>query len=144
MQKNTPVDVSRQRQTLLPQLTFEQICDLEPRVRELYELVVGIGQAARSADAFCAINHWHGSPRQNDGRSIRRKLKSLVGPDAKDPRLATWASHDTAHRTLWGALPGCRGCVCCGRGDSSVPDPPLLFDLPVQRKVKAARAGDAQ
>lgn len=140
----TALSSSGQRQIPLLRLTFEEICEREPRVRVLYNLVLGIREAARSADAFCAINHWYGSPRQNDKRSVRRKMKRLVGPGAKDPRLATWAAHDTVHRILWDALPGCRGCVCCGDGDSPVQDPPLLFDLIVQRNVETAQVGHAE
>ncbi len=127
-------------------LTFEEICSLDPRVRELYELTLGIRKAARNANSFCAINHWHGSPRQHDQRSIRRHLKSLVGPGshAADPRLASWAAHDTVHRVLWDALPGCRGCVCCGDGDTPVNDPPLLFDAVQTHDSNAAQSGFSQ
>jgi len=82
-------------------LTFEQQCELEPR---LSGLASEIRALSTHSPRFCANRTW--------GRNFERRFNCLVGWYAWNPTLRTEEAYNTAFRHLYRLLPACRDCAC--------------------------------
>lgn len=90
----------------------------EPRLHDL------LGRAIRTRDDakdFCANHVWYGCSLRDRCTTcrggLRTALAELVGWSAECPELATERAYSLAYDTLFGALPGCRGCGCLSASD---------------------------
>ena len=85
-------------------LTFEKILEMEPEVRRLYNVAKMIGDNKKNR-TFCASVVWY--------QLFEPVLVELVGWErkAKDI-LATSVAYDLAYKSIYKALPNCRGCLC--------------------------------
>jgi hypothetical protein len=87
-------------------LTFQQICELEPRVKALFGEAKAVHDD-RSQKSFCANDVWFG---------IRSRLVKLVGFEELNPQinpqLTSSAVYDTVLNTIYEVLPPCRNCGC--------------------------------
>ena len=100
--------------TVQHRVTFAELAGLEPRLAAL----LAEAQAVRDdgVDAvFCGTEWflgWYGRP------SFKRRLSALVGWFAgRRGVLGTSAAYDVAYRTVYAALPACRGrCACMRAG----------------------------
>ena len=90
-------------------LTFENLCAIEPRLRELERRVKAVRDDGTAS--FCANDAWYGL-RSWHRRGLRNKMAALVGWGASNPCLRSSEAYDIAHRTLYEALPDCRSCQC--------------------------------
>lgn len=86
--------------TALTNPTWEELVALEPRLAELYTEA----RAVRRTRRFCANAVWV--------RQFKPRLLRLAGWYAEKPELRTTGAYDVAYRTLYAALPDCRGCLC--------------------------------
>lgn len=89
-------------------LSFQQICDLEPRLQELFNEAKAV-QDDPSKESFCANTVWYGYSGQ---KGFRPRVVELVGYNATNPQLATNEAYDTAYQVIYEALPPCRNCIC--------------------------------
>ncbi|RZU29054.1 hypothetical protein [Edaphobacter modestus] len=85
-------------------LSFQQICDLEPRVQALFDEAKAVHDDP-AAESFCANTVWHRS-------GFKKRVSALAGFDATHPQLQTNEAYDTAYQTIYLALPNCRNCGC--------------------------------
>ena len=85
-------------------LTFQQICDLEPRVRALFDEAKAVTDDP-SEVSFCANTVWH-------RQGFKKRVSALVGYDAINPQLAGDQAYDCAYQTIYAVLPVCRNCGC--------------------------------
>ena len=92
-------------------MTFEQLCELEPKLKALAEEAKATRDDG-SGEAFCANAVWYGYAGH---RGIKRRLLLLVGferPDGPDELLTTEA-YDVSYQAIYDMLPDCRGeCGC--------------------------------
>ena len=92
-------------------LTFEDLCELEPRLATLYNEAKSINDNRRKR-SFCANRIWYA------WGGLRERMTPLVGYAVQrrggDPRLATSRAYDVAYHSIYDALPDCRNCVCYG------------------------------
>lgn len=91
--------------------TWEQLVAREPRLGE----VMATARAARrdTPARYCANEAWFGyGPHR--GQGVKPLLDPLVGwhAESRDPLLTTSLAYDVAYRTIYAALPDCRGCDC--------------------------------
>ena len=94
-------------------LTFEGLCELEPRLRALYNEVSAIKDDG-SKPYFCA-NHTWDEWNEETGNSFKGRVAELVGYRRKEhPVLGTSRAYRVAYHTIYDALPDCRSCVCWG------------------------------
>jgi hypothetical protein len=88
--------------------TWDELAALDARLVDLLNLARSYQNGRRRR--FCAIHVyvWELKPR----------LLALVGWDrrAGPDLLRTEAAYDVALKTVYGALPDCRGCACIPRG----------------------------
>lgn len=94
-------------------LTWDQLAELEPRLRALEAEVRAFadGYAKRRVRCANAVMLGFGS---FDGRGIKDRLQRLVGwyrPD-RHPVLSSALAYDLAGDRLYRLLPDCRGCNC--------------------------------
>lgn len=84
---------------------FDNLCDREPRLRDLEADVKETAAAARKRRRRCA---------NRMARDFEPWLARLVGPDRRDgdPVLAADKALDAAGQHLFNLLPDCRGCGC--------------------------------
>jgi hypothetical protein len=88
-------------------MTFQECCEIEPRLAELLALASSFKPAAD--EPFCANAVWYGHHR----RGLKAALCQLVGWDANcDPRLRTSSVYGLCYDTIYAALPDCNGCAC--------------------------------
>jgi hypothetical protein len=96
--------------------TFEQLVQHEPRLGELRDLIVDIGQMLNENPTnrrFCARWCWFGKPGETYPAYIgglRKAMIELFGWEAQraDPFLRTSEAYDVATETLCALLPACR------------------------------------
>ncbi len=89
--------------------TWDELIAIEPGLAALLAEV----RRERPGRRYCANARWFGhAPHRGEG--FKPRMERLVGWRAEggDPRLRTAAAYDAAYRTLYDALPGCRGCAC--------------------------------
>jgi hypothetical protein len=93
-------------------LTFGALAKLEPRLRDL--LAEARAHHRNRAADFCAVAVWFGY--LGCGPGLKGKLCRLVGWKAEQGgALRTSEAYDLAYRTVYRALPDCRGrCACSG------------------------------
>ncbi len=82
-------------------MTFKELVAVEPQLGELYQEA---RQVRHRGKDFCANSIWY--------TCFKPRLVLLVGHKAKHPQLRTAEAYDTAYRTIYGALPNCRSCIC--------------------------------
>lgn len=83
--------------------TFEELCAIEPRLRELAE------RCAALPDGQCPVSAW------GETGGFKEELCRLVGFYCGNPDLRNGADYDVAHRGTHGRLPYCeRRCPRCG------------------------------
>ena len=106
---------------------WEDLATREPRLSEL--LSEARGERAHPGVRYCANETWFG---WRGRRGIKPRLVGLVGWHAgsRDPVLTTATAYDLAYRTVYGALPDCRGCGCPGA-------PPVEPDAAVLDRLDA-------
>lgn len=91
-------------------LSFRQMCEIEPGLRELADEIIAISMS-RTGSRVCA-NELFFSPGEDGEPSMKQRMTQLVGWYARDPRLYSGAAYDLAYRTLYNLLPACRCCGC--------------------------------
>jgi hypothetical protein len=94
-------------------LTWSHLTRLEPRLRKLLAEARAVRDDFTTA-AFCGNAPWYGLDGWR-GRGFKRRLALLVGwlrPDGH-PVLSGSAAYDVAYRTVYEALPDCRGACGC-------------------------------
>jgi hypothetical protein len=92
-------------------MTFEQLCQLEPRLEDLLREA----RSHKGGRSFCANAVWFGYGEYRH-RSFKRRLQELVGWKRKDnPILSTREAYDLAFHTIYQALPDCGDCLCARR-----------------------------
>jgi hypothetical protein len=95
----------RVRISPMSNLSFQQICDLEPQVQALFAEAKAI-QDDPSKESFCANNVWYGHT------GLKSRVAALVGDRATNPQLRTSQAYDMAYHTVYDVLPPCRNCGC--------------------------------
>jgi hypothetical protein len=92
-------------------MTFDQLCELEPRLRQLAREAKSVRDDG-TAKAFCANAAWYG---YFGNPGIKPRLLLLVGferPNGPD-ELRTTEAYDVAYDAIYNMLPDCRGeCGC--------------------------------
>lgn len=85
------------------------LCQIEPRLKELYERAKAVKDDPASS-WFCPQSVWGGYT------GLRAEMTALVGWHAKtqNPMLRTCEAYMSAYRVIYGALPRCRNCTCIG------------------------------
>ena len=88
---------------------FDELCRLEPRLRELEEEVRAVRDDGRQS-FFCSNFSW---------LPLNGRLRDLLGVarrprpgDAPEPRLYDSCAYERAFQHLSRLLPACRGCGC--------------------------------
>ena len=81
-------------------LTFEQLCQMEPRILGLVSEIRNLNSSPR----FCANRTWY--------RDFEDRFNRLVGWHSWNPQLRTEEAYNTAFRRLYALMPGCRDCTC--------------------------------
>ena len=95
-----------------PPLTWAEMCVIKPRLSRLLREIQRVRDDGQS-EYFCRNKRWYGwPPRDDDG--YKSEMHALVGFYAARPELATSQAYDVAYRTLYRALPPCRGPCGCG------------------------------
>ena len=82
-------------------ITFDQLCEIEPRLRHLETMVKSI-QAEKK---FCANEVWY---RKEGIKSRIRQLVGYEGCHSKNDTLCTSEAYDVTYQHLWAILPDCR------------------------------------
>jgi len=97
------------RERKKPAVEFKKLSKLEPRLAALYEQAKSVRDDGKS-QSFCANSIWYG---YSSNAGLKPRLVELVGHRRKDdPILGTSRAYDIAYRTIYEALPACRGCGC--------------------------------
>lgn len=91
-------------------ITWELLCELEPRLLDLLDEVQSI-KDDKTKPSFCANAIWYG---YHGHSSIRNRMHMLVGSKASggDPRLHDFRAEQVALHKLYDELPPCRNCFC--------------------------------
>jgi hypothetical protein len=86
--------------------TFDQILALDPSL-------ICLLRRARNQKGNCANSVWYGK----DG--LRAEMTRVIGHQRTHgpSELKTSAAYDVAYRTLYAALPDCKGCGCLSLED---------------------------
>jgi hypothetical protein len=93
-------------------LTFHQLCQPEPRLRQFFLKVRAISDD-KSRRYCCANELWNGCAAGNHTPgNLREELDDLVGFFAGNPKLRTGEAHDLAHQVLYNLPPDRRDCSC--------------------------------
>ena len=87
-------------------ITFEQLCELEPRLREL-EMETKAIQVGRD---FCASEVWY---KPGGIKSHLRKLVGYEGCHSKNQMLCSDEAYHVVYQHLWAILPNCRHRGSC-------------------------------
>lgn len=92
-------------------MTFEDYCEIEPRLKELMALASDHRFSGHTR--FCANEFWFGYGR-TQSPSLKLRLTRLVGwnADTQDKRLHSQHAYNTCYDTIYNALPNCRHCGC--------------------------------
>lgn len=110
-------------------VTWKELCELEPRLLNLYSEVSSIKD--EGGEFFCANAVWYG---RGDVDGFKHRLVELVGfrrrHDGSDPRLGTSLAYDIAYHKIYDALPDCRDCACVA-----------LWELEIQPRLAGAEEG---
>ena len=85
-------------------LTFDEICRIEPELRTLARLARGEHKRARGSEFYCANAVWY--------QDLKPVLVRLVGWHARSRELRSSAIYDLACDTIYRLLPNCRKCGC--------------------------------
>lgn len=96
------------------QVTFDEVCALEPRVAELRDEVLALTAKHGSDEERCANAMWYGL---GDFPGIKPRLKRLVGWGRRGTEIEALGgthAYDVAYQTLYNLLPSCKGGVLCG------------------------------
>lgn len=82
-------------------VTFEQLCEHEPRLRTLEQEIQNL-----QADSphWCANNVWY--------RDFEGRFNFLVGWHAVNPVLNSEVAYNVAFGHLYGLMPPCKDCAC--------------------------------
>lgn len=96
-------------------ITWQQLIELEPRLRDLLDTAKAIRDDSEEPH-FCANKLWYGS-RENGHREpgLKDELLELVGmcsANKDHPVLGSSRAYDVAYLTIYDVLPECRGCSC--------------------------------
>lgn len=85
-------------------LTFEQLCQLEPGLKTLYDEVKAISR--KGNPKFCPNSVWYGYGNCEAG--FKYRMSRLVGLHRKpaDPVLSSSRAYDVCYAVLYGALKG--------------------------------------
>lgn len=86
-------------------IRFEQLCEIEPRLRELWLKSQAI-RDNRDSDSFCANWHWY----KREG--LKSELCQLVGWEAEREEMQSSGDYDVAYHEIYDQLPNCRNCLC--------------------------------
>jgi hypothetical protein len=88
---------------------FLELAELQPKLMALYEEAKK--HREMKGGVFCANAVWYGYPGH---RGIKPRLIELVGWNQRwHERLGTCEAYDIAYKTIYEALPDCRGeCEC--------------------------------
>ena len=87
-------------------ITFDQLCEIEPRLR-LLEMEA---KSIQAGDDFCANEVWY------ESGGIKSQLRKLVGNegcDSQDPILRSSEAYSLVYQYLWAILPNCRHAGGC-------------------------------
>ncbi|WP_417736292.1 hypothetical protein [Rosistilla oblonga] len=87
-------------------MTFEELCEIEPRLTEL-ERKAKAAELVKYDRQFCANAYW--------ADAIKPALTSLVGWDLvgeADDRLKTMEAYNLTYDHLYSLLPNCNQCGC--------------------------------
>lgn len=84
-------------------MTFEELCQIEPRLLALYRRAQAVKDDKRKP-SFCANRVWY--------TEFKPELCRLVGWEAENPALRTEEAYDLAYDTIYDVLPPCRNCWC--------------------------------
>ena len=89
------------------ELTFEEMCELEPALEALKESIRWMPRILGRRKRFCANEWWY--------FCYKQILCCLVGWDARHPQLKGEHNYNVAYDTLYHLLPDCRNCSCFRR-----------------------------
>src|SRR5215467_6291400 len=90
-------------------LTWERLCELEPRLLALHRRAKAIKDDERKP-WFCANDVWYG---RGSNEGLKEELRNLVGWRRKGhPILGSSEAYDVAYDTVYDVLPPCRNCGC--------------------------------
>ena len=92
-------------------LTFDELARREPLLTALLDEAKSYHAVAKKRRRFCADAVFYGWPGYNPA-GIKRKLVALIGwsrKDQSDPALCTPDAYAVAYKTLYNALPDCKG-----------------------------------
>jgi hypothetical protein len=89
-----------------PQLTWQEMLLLEPRLKQLHKSIKAIKDDTQQP-YFCANQHWLLG-------GLKEELLQLVGWDSTHPdeRMRSDTTYNTAYHKLYETLPDCRDCHC--------------------------------
>lgn len=82
----------------VPVRSFEEICVIEPRLRDLYREA----KSYQPRPGFCANEVWY---RQG---GLKERLTRLVGWGADNPALRSRRVYDLSYDVIYNALPDCQ------------------------------------
>ena len=91
-------------------MTFEQVCEIEPKVRKLLEVAQKVIDD-QTQPVFCARDVWFSYCRYT-GDSLRVRLDRLVGYHAANRQLNKPDLYEMCEASIIAAMPPCRGCKC--------------------------------
>lgn len=84
-------------------MTLDELCEIEPSLRELYHYAKTIKDDSSQA-SFCAQGIWN--------TEFVPQLRQLVGINAEKQELRTAGAYDVASKAILDLLPPCRNCGC--------------------------------
>ena len=85
-------------------MTWAEMAKIEPRLKDLLKQAQDYKRESKKEEVVCAnqaLVSW-----------IKPQLTRLVGWDSPHKELQSHLEFDVAFRTIYGALPDCRGCGC--------------------------------
>jgi hypothetical protein len=85
----------------MSKITFEQLCHLEPRLRDL-EMEIGF---IKTNKKFCALEFWY------KFGGMKSRLCQLVGMTSchkNDAILGSCRAYEVVYRHLWALVPDCQ------------------------------------
>jgi len=89
-------------------VTFDQLCEVEPKLRALWEEARAV-KDDKSKPLFCANAFWYG---WRPYKGFKPRLVRLVGQFARKPALRTKVAYDVGYQEVYHQLPNCRNCWC--------------------------------
>jgi hypothetical protein len=114
----TPAQPASQSRSTVP--TFEELCELEPRLLDLYREVSAVKDDG--GPSFCANAVWDEWHPEWEHDSLKGRLFRLVGfaAESPDPILRSWQAERVAHDKIYDALPDCRNCACVALWETEI------------------------